>query len=517
MQKNGTQRFFRKACRKYQQAAYLMKSVCFSIALILISMDLLAQVEADSHSRKASIQNESTKLLDSLNSLASLNHIRDSLTILAWSDSLRNKISHRYSTDFFNRYSDSLRALGVPESAIKRRTDSLVQAKTALLGEVEEKQNKLQRKVTDRYGTWTASLRKNFNLDSAGVSMPGANLKANMPNLPGGSPAVPAVTGMPDIPEIPSLGAEDFSSLGVSPELSQIGGSMTLPSGPQLGEWQKSLPTMPDLAGEASKYGDDLKEVTNNPSAAAEKSLSNVSEVSEATKMLNEAEKQTAALKAAEQLKDPSTAAEELKQQAVDHFAGKEAEVKSAMNVMAKYKKKYASLGSLSEIKKHDWLPINGLKGKPFKERFRLGMNLGFKGAGDTLLFDFYPNAAYRITGRIEAGLGANYRVRVIQHPFGFDQRDPVWGMSTFVILKTFKSVNIRVEMDGSSFPVSGSAERAPYRDWRWSFYTGVQTNFKISKRWTGNVQMLYNFDSSLKDGFPEKLSARLGVQYSLK
>ncbi len=52
---------------------------------------------------------------------------------------------------------------------------------------------------------------------------------------------------------------------------------------------------------------------------------------------------------------------------------------------------------------------------------------------------------------------------------------------------------------------------------WRWSFYTGIQTNFKISKKWTGNVQMLYNFDSSLKDGFPEKMAARVGVQYNLK
>jgi len=45
----------------------------------------------------------------------------------------------------------------------------------------------------------------------------------------------------------------------------------------------------------------------------------------------------------------------------------------------------------------------------------------------------------------------------------------------------------------------------------------GIQTNFKLSKRLIGNVQMLYNFDSSLKDGFPEKLTARVGVQYALK
>ncbi len=326
--------------------------------------------------------------------------------------------------------------------------------------------------------------------------------------------------GISDIPEVPSLRAEDFTSLGVSPELAQIGDPLTVPSAPQLGEWQKSMPAMPDLAGEASKYSNELKQLSSNPSDAAEKALGNVSEVSDTTQALSEAEqlkKQTEALKVAEQLKDPAVTTEAVKQEAVNHFVDREAEVQGAMSQVAKYKKKYSSPGSLAEIKKNDWLPHNGLKGKPFKERFRTGLNLGYKGSGDTLIFDFYPNASYRITGRVEAGLGTIYRVRLNGKSFDFDQHNPVWGIASFVMLRTFKSVLLRCELDGNSFPVSGSADRAAYRDWRWSFYTGIQTNFKSSKMWTGNVQVLYNFGSNLKDGFPEKLSARVGVQYSLK
>lgn len=82
------------------------------------------------------------------------------------------------------------------------------------------------------------------------------------------------------------------------------------------------------------------------------------------------------------------------------------------------------------------------------------------------------------------------------------------------MVAKIVKSLHLRFELDGNSFPKSGTTEKPNYRDWRWSFHSGIQTNFKIGKQWTGSVQMLYNFDSSLKDGFPEWLAVRFGVQY---
>ncbi len=470
-----------------------------------------AQSISDSIPRplRASIERQS-HIVDSLISISTINQWRDSLAITVWSERLRKKIHNHFSPDAIARSADSLRMFGVPEPAIARRTDSLLQRKVELLKEVEEKQNGLQRKVTGRYTTWSENLRRKFNLDSAAVSLPGANL--NTPNLP----AVPGAD-FREVPPIPSLETGDFASLDVSPELSRVGGDMTIPSMPQLGEWQKSLPAMPDLAGVP---GQQLKELTNNPSVAAEKALTNMTEVSDATGALNEAEQlknQSEVLQATEQLKDPSTAANELKKKAVDHFAGKQAEVQSAMSVMAKYKKKYSSIGSLSEIPKNDWLPRNGLKGQPFQKRFRVGLNSGFKTRGDTLLMDMYPNASYRLTGRIEAGLGANYRLSIDSDPLGLKQQNATWGLHFFTMVKTFKSVHLRLEMDGNSLFKSETADHPAYRDWRWTFHTGIQTNFKLGKHWAGNVQMLYNFDSSLKDGFPEKLSPRIGVQYLLK
>jgi len=458
-----------------------------------------------------------TQRVDSIFAASRLSRWRDSISVSTWSTGLSKKIEYRFSNERITRFRDSLSRQGLPETSIANRTDSLLRQRESLLSEVSQKQNELQKRVSSRYEEWTKSLRRKFNLDSAGAQLP-ATGTPNLPQLPNAERSTLPRTSIPEVPKIPALETSDFSSLGLTKELTSVCGSLAIPSTDQLGEWKKSVPVMPKPEGMVNDQLGTLKSLTKDPGATAKKAVSEMADMNEATKELKEAEQlktNNEVLKSAEQLKDPKASLADGKQQAINHFAGKEAVLQGAMSQMAKYKKKYHSLGSLSEIKKDNWLPRNGLKGKPFKERFRPGLNLGFRG-GDTLLFDFYPNAAYRITGRIEAGLGAIYRVRIVQKPFGFDQREPVWGMNTFVVVKTFKAVFLRLEVDGNSFPVSGSFERPSYRDWRWSFYSGIQTNFKISKRLIGNAQMMYGFDKSLKDGFPERLQARVGVQYKL-
>ncbi len=456
--------------------------------------------------------------LDSMLSTSKAARWRDSLSVAAWSSSLKQKIEGRFSTEKLTHLTDSLRVNGLPEPTIARHTDSLLRQKLSLLNEANQKQNELQKKVTARYEIWSASLRKQFNLDSAGVRLLGANTQG-LPKTPNTS--IPNLTGtnIPEVPAIPALASSDFPALGMSPELTSVGGSMAIPSPTQFAEWQQTIPAISNPGNMLNAQVGAIKGLTSDPGAAVEKAVTEVAEVNGAAKELQSADQLKSndeLLKTTEQLRDPTVAMEKGKQQAINHLAGHEGALNGAMAQMAKYKQRYSSIGSLSEIKRNDWLPKNGLKGKPFRERLRIGLNTGFKGIGDTLLLDFHPNASYRFTGRLEAGLGAIYRVKMNTKSFTFDQRDPVWGLSTFVVVKTFKSVFMRFEVDGNSFPRVASPDLSSYRDWKWSFLSGIQTNYKISKNWNGNVQMLYNFDSSLKDGFPEKLTLRFGVQYRL-
>lgn len=467
-------------------------------------------------------QGQYNKRIDSLQSLGSISRFKDSLKISGWSDSLRRRVEGRFSSKEISRKLDSLRGMNLSTDHIAHFSDSLVQRKVVLMSEIGEKQMVLQKKVTSRYDVWMSNMRSKFNLDSAGIRLPGAS-----PNsIIGPSPKLdlPVISGdqQPSnlslgFAEIPSLSSDDFEAVSLSPDLKQVAGELAVPSSEQLGSWGKDLTAIPGPMTEVNGRLGEVKALKEDPSALAEKAAGQVSEISDASKALTEVDQtksKNELMNAAGQAKDAQSIVESSQKGATDHFAGKEEALQAAMTKMSEYKRKYSSVGSLSEIKKESWLPRNGLKGQPFKQRIRVGVHTGFKGKGDTLLLDFYPNASYRIAGRLEAGLGAIYRVRLNTKDYSFDQRNPVWGMSTFAVVKTFKSLFLRFEVDGNSYPKHGSPDQSTNRDWRWTFHSGIQSNFKLGSQWTGIIQMLYSFDANLKDGFPEKLVMRAGVQY---
>ena len=89
----------------------------------------------------------------------------------------------------------------------------------------------------------------------------------------------------------------------------------------------------------------------------------------------------------------------------------------------------------------------------------------------------------------------------------------PVWGTNVFGLAKIVKSISLRIELDRSSHPLQADEDGSTYSYSRWTFLTGIQSNFKISN---GNIKMLHDFDKSLKDVFPDRLLLRFGVQYKL-
>lgn len=503
----------RKVCKILRQLSIVeahpvnkLNQACRIGSALLLALALSTNsVQAQSNMKVAS-----KKALDSLVALGRAAHLKDSIALDAWSHKVTSRINGKFSEDQMNAFADSLRRTGVSKKGIRHKKDSLLHQRDAMLKEVRERQKAVQEGVSLRYEKWADNLRKKLNQDSVSISLPNGPL-ANLPEISGIPAPVPDVD-FTKITPVPSLGMNDFSSLNYSPELASLG---AIPSVTELSDLQKSLPQINDF-----KTDLPTKLKATDLNGALEKEVKQVVKVEDASKILSDADKlkkDNELLQASGQLKNPKEAISSKKREAINHFAGQQVALTGAMTQMAKLKRKYSSIGSLSEIKKNDWLPRNGLKGKPFRQRFRIGLHTGFRSRGDTLLLDFYPNVSYRLTGRLEAGLGAIYRVRINTSEVSLDQHNPVWGMATFAVIKTFKSIFVRLEVDGNSFPKPGAQDQQSYRDWRWSFHSGIQTNFKLGKQWTGNVQMLYNFDSSLKDGFPEKLAMRMGVQYKLK
>lgn len=462
---------------------------------------------------------------DSLLNVASTRRLADSLKVLAWSDSMRSAIDKKYSENVVSRQLDSIRQLKMPTLAKQRKLDSISNRAGNLRKELDIKQTQLQEKLTRRYDDWANSLGKKLNSDSSGLRMlgvPSTSLPTN--GLPAESVDVPSVPNTtihsPAEPEIPVLNTLDFSELAMSEQLTNVNRNLSIPSMDQLHSMEQNIT---EFTGPLEEYKEKLaiaKGSLGDPSRLADEALTGVTEVNGVTGELNAAkaaQTNNEFMQTADQMKEGGALMEQLQNSSLDHFEEKEAAVQAAMTQLSKYKERYPSVGSLSEIKKENWLPKNGLKGVSFRNRIRYGLNFAFQNNRDTLLIDLYPTVSYRITGRFELGAGLMYRVKGVKTDLSVDQYRPVWGTSMFAVVKTFKAIYLRMETDATSYPVITATDGAPYRDWRWTFLSGIQTNFKLSRQLSGNLQMLYAFDKSLKDVFPDRLSLRFGIQYKLR
>ncbi len=492
----------------------------------------------------------------------------DSLKILTWGDSMRMKVNSHFAklkgvayspdslekvTSKINRQKhktdsllkvtdpssklfqslksrqDSLKKIKLPSAKYVRKAEKAAQKQQKMLGEVSAKQSELQGKVARRYTKWESSIHSKLKLDSFGIKgttglsgMKQLNTGATTPNMP--AIKTPGLSqNIPGMPSMPSLNTGDFKSLGLSKELSGIGGNLSIPSTTQLGQWEKSIPGLSNnpLTDANNKIA-GASAMLKDPSKSAESAVSQIGDVQKLNKEIASADKlknNNEAMQIAGQMKDSESMQSEIKKQAVNHFAGKEDVLKKSMDEMAKYKKKYHSLNSLADAKKMKWWqPINGLKGKPLIERFHPGVNLGYNSRADTLNLDFFPSVSYQVSGRFDFGAGALYRVHINTKSVTMDQSAPVWGLMAFTTFKMFKSTFFRLETDAVNSPVPKQSADAPVeRDWRWQLIMGIQNNFKISRSVTGNMQMLYNFDKNLKDGFPERLMLRVGVSFNLR
>lgn len=473
------------------------------------------QVAADGRSAADSLSHIAGETSDRMDSLlrASMHRRKvDSLTVLIWGNNLKEKIQQQFSEQRITRLGDSLRSVGIPSPSIDEYADSLKSCSNNMVGLVANRQDELHRRLTLRYNRWASSARK-FSYDTvSGTISDSARLK--IPSMAQPNLVTPEIAGFSELTDIPTLVPTDFEDLDIPMEVIRIGGPEALPNFEQLSDWDSGLGelSVPELAVPST-----IRQLGTDPGGAIEAAALQNAEVQTVTQEMEAGRAAALPPISPEEIRAIGSPGELEKlggDVAVDHLAGRQNELNGAMTQMGMYKKKYSSLGSLADVKMNSWLPVNGLKGKPFKERFRVGLNIGAKSSGDTVLIDIYPNASYRVTGRIEAGLSLFYRLRMAAATF--DQQRPVWGVSSFAVVRTFKSLFVRLELEASNWPSASAQQEAPQRDWRWNPYAGLQSSFKIGKRWIGLVQMMYGFDQSLKDVFPERLSARAGIQYKL-
>jgi hypothetical protein len=486
---------------------------CTLVAVLRkILYGLLITVAFTSQAQDEIFAGHGKKLLDSLNNLTDTQWLLDSLAIQTWADSLRSGIEAKKSdVNGLKKKIDSLNNLQLPTGKYTRKLDSLAQRKDQLLMEVKGKQEELLSKTKSKLTEWKTNIQTKLGVDVNGLKLPQGQIPdGTLPDL-----KLPST----DL-KIPSLSASDFEAVGLSKELSQLQQSLQLDKPEWLGEWQGKIG---DIKGNVPSL-----QSLSNPDKLIETAATNIDGVNAVKKQLDaggfEQSEMGAIVKNAQDPEAMKQVAieqvkEEVKREAFNHFAGKEQVLQAAMDQISKYKQKYSSISSLSEIKK---VPPNPMKGKPFIERVVPGIAIQIH-TKNYLNFDFNPYAAYRLSGRLSVGLGWNQRLAMDWSNKSVVGKGRVYGPRIFGEFKLPKGFAIRQEFEEMNTPVPtyliGTSEGT--RQWVFTSMTGLKKEYMFFKKIKGFTIVQFDFISMIKPShkspYGDVVNTRFGFEFPMK
>jgi predicted nucleic acid-binding Zn-ribbon protein len=458
-------------------------------------------------------------------------------------DQYKNKIDATQA--HLTKKIDSLLALPNPNKFLAKRLDSLrgsmdslrqkltklppgveksKEAVEKLTSSIGEKTGKIESAINEKLGLFSKNGASNL---PASVSLPSAKLPVglNVPGmkdqslkLPGNNLKLPQ-SSLPNMP-----GANTGNGLGLSIGKSSVPSLKT----PELGQLKeldgvKNVGNVTNeisqLSSEAGKYGKQLKDIQSNDMKGLSK------EAEDKAGSLLGGEKQLADLKAQEAMlakwnSDPAVAKElalnKAKEEAVNHFAGKEKELKAVMEQLSGLKAKAKDTEGVIDLfkKKQE----NPMKSKSFRERLDLGISLQLLSRGDVLMMDFNPYAGYRISGRFTAGVGWVQRLPISTKNYSIVEVEDVYGPRTYLQFKIKGNAFLKAEVEFLNefvrLPGQGPS-REKGRQWVTDYLVGYKQSFKFSKKLGGHVQILYNlFDPFYQSPYIERINIRFGFEF---
>jgi len=430
------------------------------------------------------------------------------------------------NTIALTKHLDSLRAIKSPDTVVTRymvsmkaKSDSL-QSLLKLPPQTEEIARQQQR-VRDELNRLPSQVNEKLRL----FSDQGVNIK----QLPG--------FNFPDFigPGISAPGPGYLPSIDSS--LPQVG----TPSSPVLPDFKTEISRIGDVASpleEVSAAGrqvagahEDFKTIASgNLDSLDAKSLENklaaIDELADAGGEIAQANRQAELVKKwnSDPMYQRELAVTMAKEQAVNHFSGRESELLAAMEQLSKAK---ASVKDVEQVVDLFAKPVNPMKGKPFIERLRPGVNLQLQW-NQIVLLDINPYIGCRLSGRWTAGLGWNERIGFNSDTYTFSGNDRIYGPRAFVHFKlkesNFLILSPEMMHTSAASPTGLSGESA--NRWVPGLMAGYRREFRYSKKVIGTVQFLYNLVTPAgqsgtlnmaKDPYASRFNLLFGFEFPLK
>ncbi|UXE67665.1 MAG: hypothetical protein KA713_03415 [Chryseotalea sp. WA131a] len=285
-----------------------MKKNITIFLLLLLAQFAFSQVQPKADSIRSEAQSKLDSLvtnlwqkkLDSLHSLGNLEKYKDSLKVIGWADSLKQRVNTTFTgiQNSLQSKIDSLLVRNQPTLPFQRKIDSLQSKQQALLSEVSAKQNQLQQKVNERYKKWGSKLdslgqklpnqsipgidKVNGQLGGLTTKLPNAQAQLpnnnfakpslNLPNTPMPSTTIPSAS-------IPSLSTSDFANLNLSKDLNNVGGKLSVPGTDQMKQWNDQLKNVANPLKDATGKLNEAKGALKDPGKAAEEAANQLKDV----------------------------------------------------------------------------------------------------------------------------------------------------------------------------------------------------------------------------------------------
>lgn len=437
---------------------------------------------------------------------------------------------------------------------------------------IHSKEDSLQNKVNVRRRKLEARAnRKKYKLDSvtSGVKDPTGNLKtpslntdpvklenqiSNSTQLKAQSTKLPSDINVPGSPpistqslKVPNESAE-LSKLNTKipvqeiskaeSELKKIEGAPTqilngTDAAKKVNEVKKDEKELAALENQSKNYRTNLKKIKEgdsatvasmekNAEATAKKELQNNSE-------LKEINKETANLQAPKnfiqqydemivnfkkqdlsQIKNFST------KQLGNPFVGQEAKLKAGVVQLDKLKKKYKNVPDSRYLPK--FVP-NEMKGRPLKERILPGISFQIY-SGTKMRLDLSAYAMYRLTGRIRVGGGASDLLLVDGNKVAIASGH-IYALRIMADFRLIPGLHFHAEENWTHYGVGSVApyqkpSDPPLVGWSSKLNAGAMKTFKVSRKFDGNMQLLYNTLDWTNFPQNKNVTMRFGFEYKL-
>ena len=395
---------------------------------------------------------------------------------------------------------DSFKTRNLPENHVVEKLDSLTKLQHDLTVHFETKLQEMKDLASSKIADLNlppelAEKAKTItgNINDAVLSNPTLKL----PGLEGFDNSLENLNG---IGKLESLNSSEFPT--------EIG-NVEIPPGLS-GAGSLTKPTLP--AG-------NITDIETLSKAAEEKAtdISGIKEMEKQTESLDEYKEAISKPPNQDSIKEMAIA--QLRQVAVNHFAGKEQVMQEAMETMSKYKKKYTSVVSISELPRKR---PNEMKGKPFIERIIPGIAMQIHKQGDDFMVDFNAYAAYRFTRKMNAGIGWNQRVAYNMNYNGLNANVRIFGPRVFGEYNLWKGFFHRAELElmNTNLPpvTRGSTPDPLHREWVWGAFVGLKKEYRIIRNIKGTAMVMTRlFNPDNKSPYADVLNVRFGFEFPVK